>query len=455
MAMMYISHSDATERLQREQYPRDDSLNYGGLVIRRKIDDESDGETESSASKISVHSSPVAHSGFQLGPSSEGRVLRKPGNNGSQRKRPSSWKRKSLGQRSVEAGSASVEVQDQVTDRIGSSKRKSSFAIGDGRSTRVWLDNWILDPTPRPPRYNQDVLVDLTLTVNDLIILQTGRWNVDLVRQLIADEDVERVLNTKINLSRTDDERWAFSQNRRYDSRSGYKLIELADIQSDNRVAVKSQLRSRGWSHTSVFLNLHYLFAQSQSHNLGIVARLSFPWLLWQIWKARNKCCFEKVLPVASDIVSLAMDEATVWLKLHGVLPDFTSSNPLNQVTFPTWVKPSDSFLKCNADFLALSWSAATMSDLKMKKIIFEFSSIQGGLALEHPLAHPASYYSCHQVFRIINSIQGSTLHLIPITCNSPAIQIATSVTRDHRYRSYVARLGPNWLAASLSKEAS
>ncbi|XP_013589281.1 PREDICTED: uncharacterized protein LOC106297621 [Brassica oleracea var. oleracea] len=136
------------------------------------------------------------------------------------------------------------------------------------------------------------------------------------------------------------------------------------------------------------------------------------------------------------------MDEATVWLKLHGVLPDFTSSNPLNQVTSPTWIIPSDSFLKCNvgsswsqysgtcgaswllrdskgnvllhsrrafsgilssvqADLLVLSWSADAMSDLKMKKIIFEFSSIQAGLALEHPLAHPASYYSCHQVFRL------------------------------------------------------
>ena len=81
MVMMYISHSDATERLARiqrvrqgtadnqaesslrltkitkeldkgkghvysykEQYPRDDSLNYGSLVIRRKIDDGSDGD---------------------------------------------------------------------------------------------------------------------------------------------------------------------------------------------------------------------------------------------------------------------------------------------------------------------------------------------------------------------------------------------------------------------------
>lgn len=108
-----------------------------------------------------------------------------------------------------------------------------------------------------------------------------------------------------------------------------------------------------------------------------------------------------------------------------------------------------------HADLLALSWLVAAMSDLKMKKVIFEFPSITAGFALEHPLTHPTSYYSCHQVLRIINSIPGSSLHLIPITCNSPAIQIATSVTRDHRYHSYVARLGPNWLAASLSKEAS
>ncbi|KAF2613810.1 hypothetical protein F2Q70_00012706 [Brassica cretica] len=115
----------------------------------------------------------------------------------------------------------------------------------------------------------------------------------------------------------------------------------------------------------------------------------------------------------------------------------------------------SDVSSSVHAFLLALSWLVAAMSDLKMKKVIFEFPSITAGFALEHPLTHPTSYYSCHQVLRIINSIPGSSLHLIPITCNSPAIQIATSVIRDHRYRSYVARLGPNWLAASLSKEAS
>ncbi|KAH0873667.1 LOW QUALITY PROTEIN: hypothetical protein HID58_071029 [Brassica napus] len=420
MAMMYISHSDATKRLARiqrvrqgiadnqaesslrltkitkeldkgnghvysykEQYSRDDSLNYGGLVIRRKIDDGSDGETKSSASKISVHSSPVVHSGFQLGPSSEGRVLRKPGNNGSQRKRPSSWKRKSLGQRSVEAGLASVEVQDHngwVKCRLDRSFGNSDWFALFPRSNLEYLELWASDHRP--------------------------------IRVCFA---LERDSPTKSR----------FQFDKRMLSREGFEDL----------------------------------------------VRLS--------WEGKYGESVKK------------MDHIR---RCHrNVLPDFTSSNPLNQVTSPTWVKPSGYFLKCNvgsswsqysgtcgaswllrdfkgnvllhsrrafsgvlssvqADFLALSWSAAAMSDLKMKKIIFEFSSIQAGLALEHPLAHPASYYSCHQDYKFYSRKQPPS---VPITCNSPAIQIATSVTRDHRYHSYVARLGPNWLAASLSKEAS
>ncbi|KAH0929694.1 LOW QUALITY PROTEIN: hypothetical protein HID58_015421 [Brassica napus] len=69
----------------------------------------------------------------------------------------------------------------------------------------------------------------LTLTVNDLIDTHTGRWNAGLVRQLIAEEDVELVLNTKLNVSRMDCMRWGFSQHGRYDSKSGYKLIEALD----------------------------------------------------------------------------------------------------------------------------------------------------------------------------------------------------------------------------------
>lgn len=46
--------------------------------------------------------------------------------------------------------------------------------IGNGEDTRVWLDNWIVETIPRPPNYHQDSLVDLTLSVRDLIDQDTG-----------------------------------------------------------------------------------------------------------------------------------------------------------------------------------------------------------------------------------------------------------------------------------------
>ncbi|WZZ52971.1 hypothetical protein YC2023_053078 [Brassica napus] len=99
--------------------------------------------------------------------------------------------------------------------------------IGDGRNTKVWLDNWVMDPVPRPPNYNQEAVVDLTLTVRDLIDVHTGSWNESLVRQLIAEEDVTLVLNTKIIPTRTDYLRWGFSQHGKYETKSGYSLIEV------------------------------------------------------------------------------------------------------------------------------------------------------------------------------------------------------------------------------------
>ncbi|KAH0853636.1 hypothetical protein HID58_093008, partial [Brassica napus] len=51
-------------------------------------------------------------------------------------------------------------------------------------------------------------------------------WDHNLVRQLIDEEDVNLVLNTKINLSRADKLIWGFSKNGRYDVKSGGSVPE-------------------------------------------------------------------------------------------------------------------------------------------------------------------------------------------------------------------------------------
>ena len=46
--------------------------------------------------------------------------------------------------------------------------------IGNGTSTNVWWDKWIIDYVPRTPDYGPESLVDLTLKVDDLLDSQAG-----------------------------------------------------------------------------------------------------------------------------------------------------------------------------------------------------------------------------------------------------------------------------------------
>lgn len=47
-----------------------------------------------------------------------------------------------------------------------------------------------------------------------------------LVREIVCEEDVDLVVNTRYNLLEHDPLEWGFSRNGIYDSKSGYKLAE-------------------------------------------------------------------------------------------------------------------------------------------------------------------------------------------------------------------------------------
>ncbi|KAH0930443.1 hypothetical protein HID58_016170, partial [Brassica napus] len=135
MAMLYISHADPTERLARIERVRQgiaDNLASSSVHLTRitkELDkgkghvysymellasqqggtslqiaaplniggDRSEKESESSDSMSSAFSAPIAQMGFQLGPSSEGRVTGSSGANRGQRRRLHSWRRKVAG----------------------------------------------------------------------------------------------------------------------------------------------------------------------------------------------------------------------------------------------------------------------------------------------------------------------------------------------------------------------
>ncbi|CAN7061567.1 unnamed protein product, partial [Brassica oleracea var. botrytis] len=149
--------------------------------------------------------------------------------------------------------------------------------IGNGAGTNVWRDNWLLDSEPRPPSYRPDYPVDLTLSVSDLLNPHLGGWDVRRVRQVIAAEDVERVLNTKTDFSKEDSLRWGFSNNGIYNSKSGYKLLQ--DLQEQRGPAssrlppIEKQLWSKLWKVKAPSKLKHFLW-RSMSGALAVKQQL-------------------------------------------------------------------------------------------------------------------------------------------------------------------------------------
>nr|VDD38164.1 unnamed protein product [Brassica oleracea] len=149
MALLYISHADETERRARiERVKQGIAESAAETSVRlTKITNELDKETcsarkkkplmltarseghnsfpdndeaDSSATNTSCASTPaLVPTGFQLGPSSEGRVTRNLSGSKTQRRRPPSWKRKS---------NVSQQKRSYVhaSPSLNSSKRKSS-----------------------------------------------------------------------------------------------------------------------------------------------------------------------------------------------------------------------------------------------------------------------------------------------------------------------------------------
>ena len=444
--------------------------------------------------------------------------------------------------------------------------------IGSGETTRLWSDNWLVDGRARPPMYRQDAIVDLTLTVSDLIDSRVGSWSVPRIRELIVEEDVERVLQTPIDLARQDQKMWGFSRNGIYNSKSGYKLAETLqemqlppspglppiekrlwkDLWQTNTspkikhfmwralsgaLAVKSRLQSRGilldttcsrcglseetichvlfhcevakkvWTRSgfpmpsggfsvnSVWLNFYHLMSVSRKLPKENEARLAFPWILWQIWKARNSFCFEQWTKDAELIFSKASNEATMWLNMSLISGDGPSSQMTNLEARSKWQKPPPGITKCN---VASSWvdpmlkggaawiarshtgiplvhsrsallpmsssfeaglctllrACTDMHNLHFKKVIFEISSPLVLDAINNPRLFSNVPILLSSTLCSLHQFDYCQVVLVPEGVNSLAFEIAASVTTGLRYQSYIANGGPSWLSPAIRNQA-
>lgn len=444
--------------------------------------------------------------------------------------------------------------------------------IGNGRETHVWYDNWLLLPTPRPPRYKTDE-VDLTLTVHDLIDSRHGTWDAQKIRHLFVEEDATAILGMKLNLQREDTMVWAFSKNGMYDSQSGYKLLNL--IQTIERpmtasnlppvernlwsnlwkvktlpkvrhfmwralagaLAVSERLASRGinvettckvcqsqpetichvlfhcpvakevwrlsgfpipaegFSTNSVFLNFHHLLESCKKRHLPEKTRLVFPWVLWQLWKSRNRCVFEHVVFGAKEVWERIQVEAEAWRAANVTDKEDRDQDAAGDST-STWQKPCPSFVKCNigsswvdgnqncgvawltrnhagaalahsrrsyshvsssleAELLGFYWAAESISTMRYEKVVFESTSYLAGEAILKPGNFPQWLSLIEAIREKLSLLRLWSISYVNRGANRCADAIALSVTRDQRYASYIATDCPGWLLPIVREDES
>ncbi|KAG5377982.1 hypothetical protein IGI04_025824 [Brassica rapa subsp. trilocularis] len=106
------------------------------------------------------------------------------------------------------------------------------------------------------------------------------------------------------------------------------------------------------------------------------------------------------------------------------------------------------------ASLYSLGWAVSALLDLRVKRVIFEISSPQTLDALLNPQSYPNAALVISHILRSMHSFDQCQLLDVSLGVNSLAVEIATSVTKDRRLQSYVAKGGPLWLSSLLLSEA-
>ena len=110
--------------------------------------------------------------------------------------------------------------------------------VGNGKSISVWSETWINDGVMRMPLMKK-IMVDLELKVCDLLELVSRTWQIDKLKELFFEEDIQRILKMKPVMEEDDYWTWVDNKNGSYSVRSGYWLFDKLNI-TEEKVIVNA-----------------------------------------------------------------------------------------------------------------------------------------------------------------------------------------------------------------------
>lgn len=436
-------------------------------------------------------------------------------------------------------------------------------SIGNGNSTYVWGEKWIMDDSPRRS-VNRQLLIDVMLKVSSLTD-GSGGWNNDLLVELFPPNEVHRIQQMRPGLAE-DCYIWAYSRQGAYTVKTGYeilvreKVLQAGQISQQEQVrnnlkkkiwkmptlpkvrmflwravsgalAVAERLNHRGLGvdttcklcHNGLETINHVLFQcsaasntlsdagipllvvtlqQSLEDNLTLVFNLmedksrpqnivrAIPWILWLIWKSRNSILYAETQISKDRALQEMREEIEQWFLLNMPIVQDSGERSNGEI----WLPPEEGVIKCNihanwrntvlhsgvawlardesgnvsyhardafiqtpnrmiAELRCVIWALTSLHDLGVTRVIISSDYREVMEALKLPLQWPRYRELISQVLKLTEKFVMVSFETEKVSANGIARDIARSVLRDGRLRSYLALGGPSWLHDRLARE--
>lgn len=241
----------------------------------------------------------------------------------------------------------------------------------------------------------------------------------------------------------------------------------------------------------SIYANMNHLLQVSQNKVIQQQLRAVSPWIIWVLWKNRNKMLFEGTSEITKNIVEKAFDDCHEWIlaQNRGV---HSQENKVHKRKL--WIPPNIGELKCNIGFSwsrqeqvsgaswvvrdyqgtvlihsrrsfsqvhsifnakikSWEWALESIAQLHLEKVTFGASSIEIIKALNKPKDWPAIIGHIAELLSFTKNKLDWFLVIEPPECNKGAFEIANSVITGSRCQSYVAKGYPQWLKNLFDNE--
>lgn len=242
------------------------------------------------------------------------------------------------------------------------------------------------------------------------------------------------------------------------------------------------------------FLDLYHLLSQSSKNPMDNRIK-AFPWIIWHLWKARNKLAFEGSQYSSVSVLSKAKEEANVWWEINFPHVEEPPPQLLDQRARNSWSKPPPGILKCNfgvswvnnqspcgaawilqddkgktilhsrrslhgvgsereAELLTVQWVVDDMINTHQQRIIFESLCALARDTFLNPMEFRALLPLTNDINCRLHMLEDWSFQHCVQDKNTIAQDIAVSVTAGHRYQSYIAYGEPSWLLKRIACEA-